>query len=551
MSEHSPALAREGSVMSRVVSFLVLVAILIVIAVVFFRVMAGFLVPLFLAALLGVVVQPLYRWMLFQCRGYRYAAAGITTSLVLVAVLLPIALVVTTATLEGLSIIDQLQLSNVRSKLDELRSEAGLKIPHEIDVRYVEARLRRWREQQREGITPDVTPGSVQNLLERVDKLDQWVKTESLGREADAGFLRDALTNLRESQPESVERDEQIVSAEAEFKAFKRQMLGGTYRAFLTELANPSDEQLDQLRKAMLSTAGDVAMLGSGTAVFFAKLVFGIVIMMVSLFFMLAEGSRMLNAIVRISPLEEHHVRELVAEFDRACRAIVSATLLSAVAQGLLAGVGFYFAGLTSSVALLMLLTMVLALVPFAGAVMVWLPVSLYLYFYQDNLWAAVGLAVYGGVIVSQADNIIKPYILSGQSKLHPLLALLSVLGGIQALGPIGILVGPMVVVFLQTLLKLLQRELSSLDKVSWPNWPGLAAFTGRKSPESPPPSSSATESPPTSNVADHAGKSATASTSPAPRASEVPPAISPSSGNGHSSSRDARRERERKKRGK
>src|SRR5262245_47684800 len=103
---------------ARVVSFLVLVGILIVIATIFFRVMAGFLVPRFLAALLGVVVQPLHRWILSKCNGYRYVAAGITTTLVLLIVLLPIGLVITTATLEGLSLIDQLQMADVRTKLD-------------------------------------------------------------------------------------------------------------------------------------------------------------------------------------------------------------------------------------------------------------------------------------------------------------------------------------------------------------------------------------------------------------------------------------------------
>jgi predicted PurR-regulated permease PerM len=179
-----------------------------------------------------------------------------------------------------------------------------------------------------------------------------------------------------------------------------------------------------------------------------------------------------------MSPLEEQHVRELAAEFDRACRAIVSATLLSAVAQGLLAGIGFYFCGLERSVALLTVLTMVLALVPFTGAAAVWIPVSLYLYFYEGSTWTAVALAIYGAVVISGADNVIKPLVLHGQSNLHPLLALLSVLGGIQALGPIGILVGPMVVVFLQVLLRLVQRELSSLDRSSWMFWRGLG-WTG------------------------------------------------------------------------
>jgi hypothetical protein len=88
-------------------------------------------------------------------------------------------------------------------------------------------------------------------------------------------------------------------------------------------------------------------------------------------------------------------------------------------------------------------------------------------------------------------------------------LALLSVLGGIQALGPIGILVGPMVVVFLQVLLKLVQREMSSLDKSTWFNWPGFAAFAQRATARAPggaeplaadtatPPSSASTENPP------------------------------------------------------
>jgi hypothetical protein len=64
---------------------------------------------------------------------------------------------------------------------------------------------------------------------------------------------------------------------------------------------------------------------------------------------------------------------------------------------------------------------------------------------------------------VSTVDNIIKPIVLHGQSKLHPLLALLSVLGGVGALGPIGIFVGPIAVAFLQAALTMLQVELDSL----------------------------------------------------------------------------------------
>ena len=469
--------------MSRIVSFIVLVAILVVIAAVFFRVMAGFFVPLFLAALIGVVIQPFYRWILAKCRGYRYPAAGITTTLVLLIVLLPISLGITKATIEGMSLLDRLQLQDVQQRFDELRQRGGLIIPQKEDLRAIEARLKHWRGQQRLGVTPNFSQEAVNNLLERLDSIDAWMARQEKNRPAaDTTRLREQLIALRNSPPDSLARDRALSFADAEFREFKRAFLGGTYRAWLAESANPTDDQIDQIRRSTLSTAGAVVSYGGESLVVVGKLIFGVIIMVAALFFLLAEGSKMLDALVRISPLQEHYVRELVVEFDRACRAIVSATLLSAVAQGILAGIGFYVAGyfvpgLQDAVALLMLLTMVLALVPFTGAAAVWVPVCLYIFFFDGDLPVSIALAIYGVGIISASDNFIKPYVLAGQSNLHPLLALLSVLGGIQALGPIGILVGPMVVVFLQVLLRLLQRELTSMDKSAWTSWPGFAAL--------------------------------------------------------------------------
>jgi len=103
-----------------------------------------------------------------------------------------------------------------------------------------------------------------------------------------------------------------------------------------------------------------------------------------------------------------------------------------------------------------------MALVPFVGAAAVWVPCCIWLYMTGHHL-AAILLAVYGVLIVSMADNVIKPLVLHGQSGLHPLVALLTILGGVTALGPIGILVGPMLVAFLQALLNMLNAELESM----------------------------------------------------------------------------------------
>jgi predicted PurR-regulated permease PerM len=186
--------------------------------------------------------------------------------------------------------------------------------------------------------------------------------------------------------------------------------------------------------------------------------------MLIATYYFLVDGAEMIKTVMRLSPLDDRYEEELTSEFSKVSRAVVLATLLSAIAQGLLAGIGYYFAGL-DLLFLLVALTTLLAMVPFVGAAAVWVPASFYLAFFRDppNTAAAIGLALYGFAVVSMADNVIKPLVLHGQSNLHPLLALLSVLGGVQALGPIGILVGPMVVAFLQALLNMLRRELDTM----------------------------------------------------------------------------------------
>lgn len=454
--------------MSRLVSFAVLIGILIVIVVLFYQVMAVFLLPLFMAALLGVVFQPLYRWAFEKLWKRRYLAAGVTTVLVLVVVLAPAGLVVTMAALQSISVFERIQATDVAGKAKLLRQDFDLDIPDQVDLHQFDATLNNWREQQKLGAIPTVTSKDVDILLRRLDRLERAAEEVQAAEIPAADTLRAALLELQKSPPQTLEQDDAVLEVDTEYRQYRRAFLGGSLKGWLKELANPSDEQMEAALKRATSSAGSpLIALGGDTLAILGKTVLGIVITMASLFFFLAEGENMVNAVVRLSPLEEKYLRELVEEFVRVCRAVVTASLLSAVVQGLLAGVGFYFAGLENAVALLMLLTMVLSMVPFTGAATVWVPVCLYLYFVEGRLAASIMLAVYGAGVISTADNFIKPMVLHGQSNLHPLLALLSVLGGIQALGPIGIVVGPMVVVFLQTTLKILQRELLTMDRLT------------------------------------------------------------------------------------
>ncbi|MEO8498326.1 MAG: AI-2E family transporter, partial [Planctomycetota bacterium] len=247
---------------------------------------------------------------------------------------------------------------------------------------------------------------------------------------------------------------------------------------WLASLLNPTDDEINAWTTDLSALVpGLLRSVGGKTGTIVANVLLTLIVMMIAFYFFLTDGPKMVQTLMRLSPLDDQYERQLVTEFDSVSRAVVLATLLSAVAQGLLAGVAFWLISLRveefTFVFSLTLLTCVTALIPFVGAASVWLPVSLWLFFHEPSgggephRVAGILLAIYGAGVVSMADNVVKPWILHGRSNLHPLLALLSVLGGVQALGPIGILVGPMVVVFLQVLLNMLHGELVSMERMA------------------------------------------------------------------------------------
>jgi predicted PurR-regulated permease PerM len=127
-------------------------------------------------------------------------------------------------------------------------------------------------------------------------------------------------------------------------------------------------------------------------------------------------------------------------------RAVLYGLILTALIQGVLAGLGYWVAGVRAPV-LLGVVTVVLALVPF-GAPLVWGAVSIWL-LTTGNLWAGVGLAVWGAVVVSQIDNLLRPLLISSATRIPYLLVLFGVLGGISAFGLIGLFLGPIVIAVL------------------------------------------------------------------------------------------------------
>ena len=127
-------------------------------------------------------------------------------------------------------------------------------------------------------------------------------------------------------------------------------------------------------------------------------------------------------------------------------RAVLYGLVLTALIQGALAGLGYWAAGVRAPV-LLGVVTVFLALVPF-GASLVWGAVSAWLLLTGD-LWAGAGLAIWGAVVVSQIDNLLRPLLISSATRIPYLMILFGVLGGISAFGLVGLFLGPIIIAVL------------------------------------------------------------------------------------------------------
>jgi len=140
--------------------------------------------------------------------------------------------------------------------------------------------------------------------------------------------------------------------------------------------------------------------------------------------------------------LAGHRARDLIEVTAGTVSRVVNGILGTALAQSVLALIGFWIAGVPGAM-LLGLLTFFLSIIPM-GPPLVWLPAGLWLYSHGETAWAIFMLA-YGMVVISSIDNVVKPYLISRGGALPLLLVFMGVLGGLIAFGFIGVFLGPVI----------------------------------------------------------------------------------------------------------
>lgn len=165
-----------------------------------------------------------------------------------------------------------------------------------------------------------------------------------------------------------------------------------------------------------------------------------------ALFFFFRDGSRMVGAIHDLLPMEPAHKDMVLTRLYDTLSAVVHGTLATAAAQGVLAGLGFWIAGVPF-VVFLGAASAFFSLLPF-GAPVVWGLVALYLGF-TGRIGAAILLAIWGILVVGTVDNFVRPLIIGGRAEIPTILLFFGILGGLQAYGFLGVFLAPAVIAIL------------------------------------------------------------------------------------------------------
>ncbi|MEK7652190.1 MAG: AI-2E family transporter [Patescibacteria group bacterium] len=181
------------------------------------------------------------------------------------------------------------------------------------------------------------------------------------------------------------------------------------------------------------------------------SLIFSFVLVLFTLFYVLRDGQKFKQLLSSLSPLPQNVDSELISKMEGAINSVIRGQFVIAVLQSIIAMIGFAIFGVPNPV-LWGSLVIVAAFIPTIGTGLVMVPAILYLYFTGEPM-LALGMAIWAFFAVSLIDNVLGPFLINRGLKIHPFLVLLSVLGGISAFGPVGVLIGPIILALLFALI--------------------------------------------------------------------------------------------------
>lgn len=194
------------------------------------------------------------------------------------------------------------------------------------------------------------------------------------------------------------------------------------------------------------------------------KAVFYFILMIFTLYYFFKDGERLVDKIKRLMPYEPHEIETTFHHLREVIHATMQGGVVVALLQGVLGGILFAIMGISSPIFWGAIMAF-LAIIPIVGASIVYLPAGIILIIGGFYVKGIIVIAV-GSLIISQTDQVVRPWLISGRAEMHPLLLFFSIMGGIMLFGLLGLVMGPIIAAVFVTVIKLIEDRLRGKDQV-------------------------------------------------------------------------------------
>jgi predicted PurR-regulated permease PerM len=211
---------------------------------------------------------------------------------------------------------------------------------------------------------------------------------------------------------------------------------------------------------AVRGLPGLVASSGGRLLGGLANLAFGFLAMLLVSFYFYTEGDQLTEEVASLSPLPPSSNREIAATFRGVINSTFRGQLVTSASQGVATALGLWITGVPSAL-FWGAVASLFALIPLVGPATVWAPATAYLFFRASHghpMWRPIVMLLWGLLIVSLIDNVVRPLVMSGGTRLSAVVLFFAIIGGLQAFGFIGLLLGPLVFALLVTVIHLYKR---------------------------------------------------------------------------------------------
>lgn len=240
---------------------------------------------------------------------------------------------------------------------------------------------------------------------------------------------------------------------------------GGAVRALAERLSlklGPlqihSDEISAKLRDAAADLAAQAASIAATVATTTFELLLALFFAMMTLSFILRHWGAIAARAEDMVPLRPRYTRELLVEFQRVGRSTLLGTVLTGLAQGLLAAIGYMITGVPEA-AFFGAATAVASLLPGVGTLLVWVPAGVFLFLTGHPAMGVLELCWGSIAVVGASDYVIRPRLVGGHGTMPSLLTFIALFGGVEVFGLSGLIIGPLIVSLSYAVLKIFAQD--------------------------------------------------------------------------------------------